>query len=83
MSNKEQGVTASKVHIPSLESVSESYLAALSRVFTFSLSSSGKGLNFITAIPLHPACLSKFPLVAINIYFMSLSSIGENSGWNK
>lgn len=52
-------------------------------MFTFSLSSSGKGLNFITAIPLHPACLSKFPLVAINIYFTNLSSIGGNFGWNK
>lgn len=73
----------SKVHTPSLDSVSQSYLPALSRVFTFPLGSSGKGLSFVTAIPLPPGCLSEFPWVAVNMYFMSLSSVGGNFGWNK
>ena len=58
----------SKLHASSLETVFKSYLAACLK-FAFSLSSRGKGLNFITTVSLHPVCLSEFPLVAVSIYF--------------
>lgn len=70
-SHNEQGIhTVSRISLKKL-------FSSLSYVFAFSLSSSGKGLNFVTAIPLHPACLSEFPLVAVSIYFTSLYLLGE------
>lgn len=73
---KKHGITMSKVHASSLETVFKSYLAACFK-FAFSLSSRGKSLNVITTLSLHPACLSEFPLVAVGIYFTSLIFLGE------
>lgn len=52
-------------------------------VCSLSLRYSSKGLNFVTIIPLHPACLSEFPLVAISTRFTRLSLVEESFGWNK
>lgn len=73
----------SKVHTPTLASVLKSYVSVLSQEFAVFLDSSGKGLNFVSAITLHPARLLEFPLVAISIYFTSFSPGWGRFGWNK